>query len=149
MMADPLLLVGLGSPHGDDQVGWLVIDEIAQLIGGSTCRKAAAPSDLFDWLDPYGCIEICDAIKSSNPIVTIKSWTWPAQELDGIAFVGTHDLPLLAMLHLAERVGRLPPSVRIWGLAISQTRPFGPVSQDLLECVPQIARQMVKEISRA
>jgi hydrogenase maturation protease len=149
MMTAPLLIVGLGSPHGDDQVGWLVIDEIAQLLAGSICRKAVAPSELLDWLGPCGCIEICDAIKSTDPIGTIKSWTWPAQELGGIAFVGTHDLSLVAMLHLAERIGRLPPSVRLWGVAISQTRPFEPASSDLLERVPRIARRVVKDIIRA
>lgn len=148
-MAESLLFVGLGSPHGDDQIGWLVVDEVARLLGDLTCRKAASPAELFDWLYPCGCLEICDAIKSPDPVGTIRSWTWPAQDLGEIAFVGTHDVSLVAMLQLSEQMGRLPSSVRIWGVAVSETRPFDPVSTAVLARVPQMARQIVEEARRA
>lgn len=57
------LVVGLGSPHGDDQAGWQVIDRLQQHRLGShvALRKAAVPHDLIDWCEEADVMHLVDA----------------------------------------------------------------------------------------
>jgi hydrogenase maturation protease len=63
MKPQKILLAGLGSPHGDDQAGWLVVDELSQAFSGEdhvVCRKASVPIDLLDWIEPFDAVHIVD-----------------------------------------------------------------------------------------
>ena len=65
------LLVGLGSAHGDDQVGWYVIDRLSESIQhrcGIAARRAVIPLDLLDWLDEVHTLHICDASVTSGAV---------------------------------------------------------------------------------
>jgi hydrogenase maturation protease len=58
-----ILLAGLGSPHGDDQAGWLMVDELAEALSREDlveCRKASIPIDLLDWIEPFDAVHIVD-----------------------------------------------------------------------------------------
>ncbi|MCA9191733.1 MAG: hypothetical protein KDB03_08225 [Planctomycetales bacterium] len=82
------LVVGIGSPHGDDAVGWNVIDCLAEFLSSSQMelttrqqnqfssellsqskkrfslqtRKAAVPHEILDWLSPTNRIHVVDAV---------------------------------------------------------------------------------------
>src|SRR5688572_26163325 len=46
------LVVGIGSDHGDDRVGWLVADALqTRAPADVSVRHAKTPLDLLDWLD--------------------------------------------------------------------------------------------------
>ncbi len=115
------LLVGIGSPHGDDRLGWVIAGRVAALAHGSfSVRCAQAPAQLLDWLDGIEQLEICDTVASSADVGTLYCWQWPAREIEQAAFYSSHDLSLPSVLAIAETLGRLPPRVRIWGVSIAQ-----------------------------
>ena len=64
-LAKPLttLVVGIGSPYGDDQAGWIIVQQLRNLHNSthSTIRQAAAPANVLDWLDKVERLIICDA----------------------------------------------------------------------------------------
>ncbi len=80
-MKDPLntqrLVAGLGSPHGDDQLGWLVIDELLRSrIPGVAVRKLATPHELLDHLQDVAELIVCDAA-AGGTVGQISRYIWP------------------------------------------------------------------------
>ena len=144
-MHDKTLFVGIGSSHGDDQIGWLVVDEVEKLLNGAACRRAATPAELLNWIDGIDELVLCDAVVSSRPAGCVDSWTWPSPQLVRVSFQGSHDLSLVATLEIAEELGRLPPQVRIWGVAISSATPMECISSEIIESVPGIAKRICQE----
>ena len=142
------LVVGIGSPHGDDRVGWGVACAIGrQSDRAMATRCARTPAELLDWLDGVEQLDVCDAVAWSTDEVgaalgSVHCWQWPAAELQQAPFRTSHDLSLTAALSLAETLGRLPPRVRVWGVAISTPTPADDMSPALAALVPHIARRI-------
>ena len=83
-----VLVAGLGSPHGDDQAGWLVAELLLKKASGTVgvseaqdenlmpessrhlfqdvvVRRALIPLDVLDWLEGVDVLHICDACEST------------------------------------------------------------------------------------
>lgn len=111
-------VVGLGSHHGDDQAGWLVIDELAKLgYPRSWLRKIAHPAELLDDLSSSEALIICDACQDEGVGGIIHHWQWPADSFVNPRARGTHDLPLFQTLELARQLAQCPNVVEIWAIA--------------------------------
>lgn len=149
------LFVGIGSPHGDDRIGWVVADDLARFarcgsIGeGSVAgppvpaiRKASSPADLLDWLDDIDRLVVCDACRANGPPGTVSRWVWPEPPIEREHPSGTHQLGLASVLDLASVLGRLPGETVIWGVHIEslEQRP------DLSDAVATALAGMVKRI---
>lgn len=109
------LVIGLGSFHGDDQAGWLVIDHLLSLgADDGSVRKAAHPADVLNWADAAARLTICDAGYPRGLPGRIGRWTWPHDCLESSRLCGTHDMPLGEILALGHHTGRCPEQVEIW-----------------------------------
>lgn len=109
------LIIGLGSSHGDDQAGWLVIDVLLSLgADASSVRKAAHPADILNWADSNRSLTICDAGHPAGHPGRVGRWSWPHDPLERSRLCGTHDLPLADVLGLGRETGRCPEQVEIW-----------------------------------
>jgi Ni,Fe-hydrogenase maturation factor len=67
--SERILIVGLGSAHGDDQAGWLVVKNLAsqcQEYPDITVCRASIPLDLLDWIEGIDVLHICDACESTK-----------------------------------------------------------------------------------
>ncbi|HVV99967.1 MAG TPA: hydrogenase maturation protease [Planctomycetaceae bacterium] len=109
------LIVGLGSPHGDDAAGWHVVDEIARIAPAERVRRMAHPADLLDLLSDVDELIVCDACRGPDRPGTVRTWTLPLPE----EFVrhtprNSHELGLVEVLRLAEQLGDLPAKVGVW-----------------------------------
>lgn len=144
-MAGSTLYVGIGSPHGDDQVGWLVMEELKKHVAKEQCRQARTPAQLLDWLEDLDELVVCDGLQSTGPAAEVRFWEWPAPDLAGVQFQGSHDLSLCAALELAEQLGRLPAKVRIWGVRIESARPTEGISTRVAESASLVARRILQE----
>ena len=114
------LLVGIGSPHAADQLGWQAAKAILNPTSkGIDVRIAANPSDLLDWIEPYQILHVCDACRGSNDSTTVHRWLWPDLGVEHWQWSGTHDFGLPGVLLLAEELKLLPPKVVVWGLELS------------------------------
>ena len=133
------LVVGIGSPHGDDTAGWNVVDQLGQCIESPVnLRKAASPHDLLDWLAEVEYLHVVDACQA---VVGVQSVDLSADH-DGVACpmlvrqhidltttresagmlpetrcLYTHQLDLLQVLDLAKALDRLPSHVTLWAIA--------------------------------
>jgi hydrogenase maturation protease len=135
------LFVGVGSPHGDDQAGWIIADQLrshVDSVSDVVVRLAGVPTDLLDWLDGVDHLHLCDACQTGVPPGTLRRWEWPITEnarssdkngprpigsFGALRSSGSHDWGLGQTLQLAERLRRLPPRVTLWGI---EGRHFGP-----------------------
>jgi hydrogenase maturation protease len=136
-------IVGLGSPNGDDQFGWLVVERLAAEI--SQCRlsdvithRAAAPVQVLDWLDGIDRLLLIDACRGQNALGSLIRLEWPAQEIEQISGSGTHDYTIWQTLNLASRLDTLPRHCHLWCAAEQQCEPLQPLSPSLLALVPQV-----------
>jgi len=144
-MCSDRLIVGIGSDHGDDQAGWLVVDALAPHVAPrSTARKAKAPLDLLDWLEGVRWLAICDACRGAGPVGCWHRWNWPADDLPFHHPAGSHSYGLLESLGLADRLGILPELVWIWGIEIGDALPDGVVAEAVAAAIPAVADDIRK-----
>jgi hydrogenase maturation protease len=150
---DHILFVGIGSPHGDDQVGWSIADALAELLPGVATRKASVPADLLDWLERVDLLGVCDACRGGGPAGTVQRFEWerstgPARSsilasMERVRVSGTHGLGLSAVLDLAQRLGRLPDRILVWGIegqAFELGEELSPRVKDLLPAITAAIR---------
>lgn len=148
MSSQRTLIVGIGSPHGDDRAGWLVADRLAAVLGPNQAeiRRAASPMDLLDWLDDVGRLVICDACRGLQRAGQLRRWNWPASELPPVAWSGTHDLPLPAALALAQRLGRLPEQVVVWAIEGAGGSAADSLSVEVAAAIPAVVTRIAGEL---
>ena len=139
------LIVGIGSPHGDDQAGWLVADRLSgELVHEAVAvRKATSPADLLDWVDDFERLIICDACRGMTRAGSLNRWMWPAGEIAEARWSGTHDLALPGALRLAAGLGRLPDPTVIWAVEGSSCDALAPLSAAIATAVPKLPMQSV------
>ena len=154
-MTEPrILIVGIGSPHGDDQIGWRVADALRSAISPAIAvREASTPSQLLDWLDGVDLLVICDACQARRQVpddltdstLSVHRWQWPTLQVSTLRSAGSHSFGLPQVLQLAGRLGRLPQEVIVFGVEGRQFDAFARLSSDVEHMVGKVARQIANE----
>jgi len=67
------LIVGLGSPQGDDAAGWHIIDAVARAAPFERVRRLAHPADLLDLTGEIDDLIVCDACRGKGYFERITS----------------------------------------------------------------------------
>ncbi len=121
-MSGRILVVGVGSPFGDDQLGWIAVERLRATDvwndkGVSFC-DVTSPIRMMDMLDGVGKLVVVDACLAVGAVGTITRWSWPDARFEQTQFTGTHDFPLVASLQLAERLKKLPAQVLAWTITV-------------------------------
>lgn len=151
------LLVGLGSYHGDDQIGWTLAEKLSKQTG-IPCRQAAVPADLLHCLADLDELFVCDACQGSGRPGKLHRWEYrhasqPLDELlSGVELLrsmNTHQISLSATLSLAHRLQILPHRVVVWGIEGVSFAPGQPISTDLQAQLPGLSSQLASELSHA
>ncbi|MEX0818027.1 MAG: hydrogenase maturation protease [Pirellulaceae bacterium] len=147
-MTKHTLIVGVGSPHGDDQAGWLVAEQLAETLDQDDVevRKATAPAQLLDWLDGTDRLIVCDACHGLGRIGQVRRWTWPDRELADAVWAGTHDLALPAVLQLVDRLGRLPQSMVVWSVEGAASNTPATISSEVAAALPRLIADIANEV---
>jgi hydrogenase maturation protease len=123
------LIAGLGSPHGDDQLGWAAIDRIRpDLPSGISVHKLSSPLDLLDRIAGCDRLMVIDASAPTGHPGAVRRFTWPSPALAESAFISTHGVGLVAALRLAERLGDLPQRVTIIAIEAGVIGPAFPLT---------------------
>ncbi len=147
-MIDSTLFVGVGSPHGDDQVGWLVARALADM-SPKNCevRWVRSPNELLEPLTDRARLIVCDACRGTATVGTIHRWLWPTNELQQMRWSGTHDVTLPGALALAAQLNWLPPQVIIWAIDVGQTTPATTITPSLNESIHKVVARIAAELA--
>jgi hydrogenase maturation protease len=124
-MGAMLRVVGVGSPHGDDRVGWWLAERLAQRVEvGDEFQVAcvASPLDLVEGLEGVGTLIVADAVHGGGGApgtVVIRQWPDEDGLTEGLD-ASTHGLGVIDALRLAVVLRRLPGRVILFGVEASE-----------------------------
>ncbi|MCY2977802.1 MAG: hypothetical protein NTU79_03950 [Planctomycetota bacterium] len=164
----PTLVVGIGSPHGDDQAGWEVIKQLSDRFTGEfTFRKASVPHDILDWLHSELNLHIVDASLDSEPgvrrhaihqqpdqtlqINQLQPWSADFAEMTfpDVRSSSSHQLDLLSVLKLASTLGKLPNQFTLWTVSIELSCKNDGMGTGTASRVSECARRIANELQNA
>ena len=147
---------GLGSPHGDDHVGWIVAERLAdEHLPGLRIARCRTPLELVHWADAeessaVRCDRwiICDACQGMGPPGSIRRLEWPAMRCEIVSErPHSHGLGLVPVLELLDRLGRLAPGVVVFAIEIAGAAPDQPLSGAVRASVPRLVELIRQEIA--
>ncbi|MCG8652760.1 MAG: hypothetical protein MI861_23170 [Pirellulales bacterium] len=131
--------LGLGSAHGDDQFGWIVLDRIRHRDDRLETHKLSQSVDILPYLDTHTRVDVFDAaaglpvglttlrLEHADPAARKRIAEIPAH--------GTHDLSIGAALSMAMALGKRTDHLTLWLGRAEQFPAFGPMSPRTKEAV--------------
>jgi hydrogenase maturation protease len=145
----PLLVAGLGSPHGDDQLGWVVIDRLRpRLPAGVSTSKVLGGLELLECLEGQDEVIVVDASAPAGRPGTIRSFDWPCRDLAEGTLLSTHGLGLITAVQMAEALGWLPHRVCIIAVEARQISPAAPLSGAVAQQIDVVTEVVLEAIGR-
>lgn len=161
-MIDPKiqrLLVGLGSHHGDDQLGWKLAEEVGKSVA-IPVRQATVPADLLHWMDGVQELHLCDACQGHGIRAPGKlhRWEYRVQAMNledilpGVEMLrcsNSHQLSLGAVLSLARTLHLLPPRVVIWAIEGKCCEAGQSISDEIMLQLPALVQQLASDLTHA
>lgn len=139
-----LCILALGSPHGDDQAGWLVADalvNVPQFQG--KCHKLATPWDLLTQLKTSCDQIIIDACMSGSVPGTIHQLRLHQLEALQGTFTSSHGCSLPTTLQLAKTLGYDLSRTVVYAIEIDSAEPGRPVSDAVRTGVDELVERIV------
>lgn len=138
-------VLGIGSPHGDDRVGWCTIQSLrSSLDSAILLREIASPAQILDHLEGVNKLILVDGCRCGRPLGTLLRFRWPHAALQHCRAASSHALGLVEAITLAETLGRLPDEVIIVLMEIGEAEPGKELSAIVQEALPEL-EAVVKE----
>ena len=142
-----VLVAGFGSPHGDDQAGWQVVAALRQRPAlRARFQKITEGTQLVEELAECGRLIVVDACRSGGELGTITRLAWPDPRIRQYHNHSTHGVGLCNALVLAERLGRMPPFVEIFGIETGSFRPLDEVSLEVAQAVAELEKILTAKL---
>lgn len=122
-------VIGVGSPFGNDDIGWRVIDRLKLWLGNKhlldsvdliACDRPGV--GLIHMLKDAEFVVLVDAIldtEKPGEIIILDS----SQIIDGHKRISSHDMDIASAITLAATIQSLPPHLQIIGLGIDPYQP--------------------------
>jgi hydrogenase maturation protease len=116
---------GIGSPAGDDQAGWLVVDALHASGDADAfvlARLDRPGAGLIPRLQAAEHVILIDAMQGGGAAGSIRHFDrsdWPAYA----GGLSSHGFGVLAALALARELGALPPRLDLYGIEITSASP--------------------------
>jgi hydrogenase maturation protease len=147
-MSARVLVVGCGTPTGDDAAGPAVVARLEAEGVPADVRLgvAAGGHQLLDLLDGEAALVLVDAIASGAPPGRVHRIPWPDRRLASLGPGSTHDFGPMAALALAEVLGLLPARVVALGVELADATPGAPMSDVVAAAVPALAAAVRAEL---
>jgi hydrogenase maturation protease len=138
-----LCILGIGSPSGDDQAGWLTVDALlasgVNNVADIHLEKLDRPgAQLIGLLENAERVILIDAMQSAGEpgrIARFDQLDWP-QYSHGLS---SHGFGVLAALSLAQELGSLPAQLDLYGIEIAAADPGGMPGLEVQATARQLA----------
>lgn len=142
-----LLIIGIGSPFGDDRVGWEVIEQLQRMTlpSGVQLLSLDRPGvELIERMQGHARVILIDAVHSEDhpPGTCLELTSGPLRRHDNAS---THGFGLAETLRLGQSLNALPPRLQLYGICIRplQSAPGAMLSPAVEAAAAQLARQLV------
>jgi hydrogenase maturation protease len=146
-MSEVTRIICIGSPHGDDRVGWQLAARLAERPElPAEVFSVAQPSLIWQYLPNCSQLIVVDALVAGEIPGTVVRWQWPEPRIIMPRQLSTHGMGLGAVLELAQQLGRLPPTVILFGLEIGYGTGNAISSDVLAKGLDELEFQVCREI---
>ena len=140
------VIIGLGSWHGDDRVGWRLVEWLCERREPTVPAFALEePTRIIDYLDDCEHLVIVDACLSGAEPGTILRLTWPDPRFDQLRSDSSHSFGLGASLRLAERLRKLPRRVVVFAVEVGQCHSMRELSVEVERALPKLKQRVLRE----
>ncbi len=143
----PIVVACFGSSHGDDQAGWRLAATLQQ--------TSQVPARVLAILEPTQLIEalancrrliLVDACRRGKEPGAITRLRWTDPRIIACPSHSTHGMGVSDTLRLADRLGRLPPLVEVYGIEIADCSPGADVTPVVSWAVAKLASLILEEL---
>jgi hydrogenase maturation protease len=143
-------IVAVGSPHGDDQAGWHVVEQLRRLpLPDLRTAIVDDPLQVLDVLGGCTTLILVDACRGNAQPGTIFRLAWPDPRTQEQDSASTHGFGVSRVLALADTLGVLPPSVVLIGVEGDSYAPGVEMSAPVRKAIPELCRQVMAEAREA
>ncbi|WP_415885986.1 hydrogenase maturation protease [Neptuniibacter sp. QD37_6] len=144
-----LAIFGLGSSHGDDQIGWVLVDALQGLLPeGVICEKLTSPAHslvtLLPQFDQVIVIDACEMEQKAGEYRYIE---------DGSGFlhmqnapVSSHTLGISESWQLLLKLKQSLPQISLFLVQLGQTETMASVSDCIAAQIPNMVEQLNKTV---
>lgn len=141
------LIIGVGSPHGDDAVGWRIVDELAKSVPAHVRVLAVRePTQMLPLLADCDRLWIIDGSRSGGRPGEITRFAWHMGCTLPDGSTSTHGLGVDAVLRLASTLSGPMCEVMVYAIELSQAQPETPLTREVAAAVPEVARRILAEL---
>jgi hydrogenase maturation protease len=152
-----ICVIGLGSPHGDDRIGWELVRllESEHGLDGSLRLRACATvgAELLEFWKGAELAVIVDAVRSAGLPGTVRRIVLHPQRdqsmPDALRALSSHGIDLPELIELGEALGILPRRLLLFGMEVGACAPFEPLSVPVRAALPGLAQAVHAEIAAA
>jgi hydrogenase maturation protease len=144
----PARVIGVGSPHGDDSIGWKLVDRLrGRTTADLVCLRQ--PVDVVEYLADVSLVILVDACLSGRPAGTVTRLVWPDRRIEQRHGRSTHGLAIASALQLAETLGRVPRRIVVYGVEMAAAcRPLADCGAAAQHALEQLDAQVLDELAR-
>lgn len=140
-------VLAIGSPHGDDQVAWRLVERLG--MRPSINAHVVALSDpwrLHDHLEGCDRLIVVDACAGLDNPGTISRLEWPDARIQQQHSHSTHGIGVADALQLAEKLELLPSKVILFGVELADCQPVGSLSEAAEVALSELEEMILLEI---
>jgi len=147
------LVLGIGSPQGDDRAGWLALEQLA----GHAAVRAAGAAVALESLDRPGLallgrwagarkVILIDAVRSGAPPGTLHR-ALAGDLAAGGSGASSHGFGLAEAVSLAAALDMLPPELVVLGIEAGEgSAADAPLSPAVAGALPRLVAAALREI---
>lgn len=146
-------IIGIGSPFGDDRIGWAAIDAIdhSGMLGDfpagvvETFRCSQPATDLLPLLAGAGAALLIDATYGDAVAGTVRKIDVGELRAEP-GNISSHGLGVAESLALGRSLGMLPAALTIYGVEIRRVGMAPGMSAEVLAAIPVLLGAIMAEL---
>jgi hydrogenase maturation protease len=136
-----IVVACVGSPHGDDQAAWRLAEMLHEHADETTrVITVYDPTEIVDQLQGCRKLIVIDACRSGGEVGHVTRLRWPNRRIVQRHSRSTHGIGVSQALRLAERLGRLPLVVEIFGIEVADCFPGNEISLAVMQAVVDLEK---------